>query len=34
MLHVPLIVLVLVHSVPAVYLAMQRWGWISRRDEP
>jgi hypothetical protein len=28
MLHWPLIVLVLVHSVPAVYLALQRWGWI------
>ena len=28
MLHLPLIVLVLAHSVPAVYLAMQRWGWI------
>ena len=34
MLHLPLIVLVLVHSAPAVYLAMQRWGWISRRGEP
>ena len=33
MLHWPLIVLVLVHSVPAVYLALQRWGWIKRRDE-
>lgn len=28
MLHWPLIVLVLVHSLPAVYLAFQRWGWI------
>lgn len=28
MLHPPLIILVLVHSVPAVYLALQRWGWI------
>jgi hypothetical protein len=28
MLHWPLIVLVLVHSLPAVYLALQRWGWI------
>ena len=28
MLHLPLIILVLAHSVPAVYLAMQRWGWI------
>jgi hypothetical protein len=33
MLHLPLIVLVLAHSVPAVYLALQRWGWIKRRDE-
>ena len=33
MLHLPLIVLVLVHSVPAVYLAMQRWGWIKHREE-
>ena len=34
MLHLPLIVLVLAHSLPAAYLAMQRWGWIKRRDEP
>ena len=33
MLHLPLIVLVLVHSVPAVYLALQRWGWIRPREE-
>jgi len=33
MLHWPLIVLVLAHSVPAVYLALQRWGWIKHRDE-
>ena len=33
MLHLPLIVLVLVHSVPAVYLAMQRWGWIKHRED-
>lgn len=32
MLHVPLIVLVLVHSLPAIYLALQRWGWIKHRD--
>jgi hypothetical protein len=32
MLHLPLIILVLVHSLPATYLAMQRWGWIKRRD--
>ena len=29
--HLPLLVLVLVHIVPAVYLAMQRWGWIKPR---
>ncbi len=33
MLHVPLIGLVLVHSLPAMYLAMQRWGWVRHRDE-
>jgi hypothetical protein len=33
MLHWPLIVLVLVHTVPAVYLALQRWGWINHRGE-
>jgi hypothetical protein len=33
MLHVPLIILVLVHSLAAVYLAMQRWGWIRSRSE-
>ena len=31
MLHLPLIVLVVAHVVPAVYLAMQRWGWIKPR---
>lgn len=34
MLHGPLIILVLVHSVPALYLALQRWGWIRHRDRP
>jgi uncharacterized integral membrane protein len=33
MLHWPLIILVLVHNVPAVYLAMQRWGWTKHRGE-
>jgi succinate dehydrogenase/fumarate reductase cytochrome b subunit len=33
MLHWPLIVLALVHSLPAVYLAFQRWGWIKHREE-
>lgn len=32
LLHWPLIVLVLAHSVPAVYLAIQRWGWIKHRE--
>ena len=31
MLHLPLIVLVVAHVVPAVYLAFQRWGWIKTR---
>lgn len=30
LLHLPLIILTLVHSVPAVYLALIRWGWIKR----
>jgi hypothetical protein len=34
MLHLPLMILVLAHSVPAVYLALQRWGWIKHRPEP
>ena len=34
MLHLPLIVLVVAHVVPAVYLAFQRWGWIKPRTEP
>lgn len=29
--HLPLIVLTVAHSLPAIYLAMQRWGWIKRR---
>ncbi len=33
MLHWPLIILVLVHSVPGVYLALQRWGWIKPGDK-
>ena len=34
MMHAPLIVLVLAHSLAAAYLAMQRWGWIRPREEP
>ncbi len=30
MIHVPLLLLVLAHSVPAAYLAFQRWGWLKR----
>jgi len=32
MFHLPLIVLVLAHVVPAMYLAFQRWGWIKQRS--
>jgi hypothetical protein len=30
LLHLPLIILLLVHTAPAVYLALQRWGWIGK----
>jgi hypothetical protein len=30
LLHLPLIVLFLAHTVPAVYLALRRWRWIKR----
>jgi hypothetical protein len=30
LLHLPLIVLLLAHTLPAVYLALQRWGWIRK----
>lgn len=33
MLHLPLMLLVLGHTVPATWLAMQRWGWIKPRGE-
>ena len=32
LMHVPLIILLLAHTGPAVYLALQRWGWI--RSKP
>jgi len=32
--HLPLGALVLVHTAPAVYLALQRWGWIRPRQIP
>jgi cytochrome b subunit of formate dehydrogenase len=28
MLHLPLIFLLLVHSLAAMYLALERWGWL------
>lgn len=28
LLHLPLLVLLLVHVLPATYLALRRWGWI------
>ena len=34
MFHLPLIFLIVAHVVPAMYLALQRWGWIKHRDEP
>lgn len=33
LLHLPLIVLVVAHVAPAVYLAFQRWGWIKVKSE-
>ena len=33
MFHMPLMLLLLAHVVPAVYLAIQRWGWIRHRGE-
>ena len=31
MFHLPLIALVVAHVLPAMYLALQRWGWIKPR---
>ncbi len=28
LLHLPLIVLLVAHVLPATYLALQRWGWL------
>ncbi len=33
LLHLPLLVLLLVHVLPASYLALRRWGWI-KHDAP
>lgn len=32
MLHVPLGLLVLAHSLAALYLTLQRWGWLRRPE--
>ena len=29
LLHIPLLVLLFVHIVPAAYLAIRRWGWFN-----
>ncbi len=29
----PLVLLFLTHSLPAIYLAFRRWGWIKRRTK-
>jgi len=34
LLHLPLIALLLVHVLPALYLALQRWGWIKHEKRP
>ncbi len=33
MMHIPLMVLMLVHSLAAAYLALQRWGWMGGKRE-
>jgi len=33
-MHLPLALLVVVHVVPAAYLALFRWGWIKQQPEP
>ena len=33
MFHLPLMILVLAHVLPAAYLALQRWGWVKHREE-
>ncbi len=34
MLHLPLGILVLAHGLAALYLALQRWGWLKRPERP
>ena len=31
LLHIPLIALLLIHAIPAIYLGLRRWGWIKTR---
>jgi hypothetical protein len=33
LLHWPLMVLLLAHTLPAVYLALHRWGWIRAKNK-
>ena len=30
LLHLPLIVLLIAHVVPSLYLAFKRWGWLGK----
>jgi len=32
MMHAPLVILVVAHVLPSLYLAMVRWGWIKHRS--
>jgi hypothetical protein len=34
LLHLPLLALLLVHVLPAIYLALRRWGWIGHGAPP
>jgi len=31
LMHAPLLILVIAHVAPSLYLAMIRWGWIKQR---
>jgi hypothetical protein len=34
LMHLPLVILMIAHTLPAVYLALQRWGWIKKTSSP
>lgn len=34
LLHLPLLLLTVVHVVPSTYLALIRWGWIKQHPKP